>query len=116
MYGVTRCGSGSIIAALVSSKTSIIAKTGTAQVGGEGTFPHGWMITAAPYSVDAPNNLPTLTIVAMKENDGHGADAVGPLIAHTYEDIFNKGYVQAQFPRIPSQTEYCGKTGLLQYN
>jgi cell division protein FtsI/penicillin-binding protein 2 len=116
MYGVTRCGSGSIIASLVSSKTSIIAKTGTAQVGGEGTFPHGWMITAAPYTVTNPGQLPALTIVAMKENDGHGADAVGPLIAHTYEDIFNKGYVQTQFPPLPGQQQYCGKTGLLQYN
>jgi cell division protein FtsI/penicillin-binding protein 2 len=116
MYGVTRCGSGSIIADLVGSKTSIIAKTGTAQVGGEGTFPHGWMITAAPYSVTNTGQLPVLTIVAMKENVGHGADAVGPLIARTYEDIFNKGYVQAQFPPIPGQQQYCGKTGLLQFN
>jgi cell division protein FtsI/penicillin-binding protein 2 len=115
MYGVTRCGSGSIIAALVGSKTSIIAKTGTAQVGGEGTFPHGWMITAAPYSVTNSGQLPALTIVAMKENVGHGADAVGPLIAHIYEDIFNKGYVQAQLPPLPSQQQYCGKTGLLQF-
>jgi penicillin-binding protein A len=115
MYGVTRCGSGSIVAALVGSKTSIIAKTGTAQVGGAGTFPHGWMITAAPYSVATPNQLPALTMVAMKENDGEGAEAVGPMIAHTYEDIFSKGYVSAQLPSIPGQVTYCGKTGLLQY-
>jgi len=116
MYGVTRCGSGLLISPLVNSKTSVIAKTGTAQIGGEGTFPHGWMITSAPYTVDAPGTLPALTIVAMKENDGHGADAVGPMIAHTYEDVFNNGYVQTQFPRIPSVQEYCSKTGLLQYN
>ena len=115
MYGVTRCGSGSIVAALVGSKTSIIAKTGTAQVGGAGTFPHGWMITAAPYSVATPDQLPALTIVAMKENDGEGANAVGPMIAHTYEDIFSNGYVAAQLPPNPSQFAYCGKTGLLQY-
>jgi peptidoglycan glycosyltransferase len=115
MYGVTRCGSGSIVAALVGSKTSIIAKTGTAQVGGAGTFPHGWMITSAPYTVASPNQLPALAIVAMKENDGEGANAVGPMIAHTYEDIFSKGYVSAKLPAIPSQVSYCGKTGLFQY-
>ena len=53
----------------------------------------------------------------MKENDGHGSDAVGPLIAHTYEDVFDNGYVQAQLPPLPGQAQYCGmaKTGLLQY-
>jgi cell division protein FtsI/penicillin-binding protein 2 len=115
MYGVTRCGSGLLVAPLVNSKTSIIAKTGTAQIGGAGTSPHGWMITAAPYTVNDPGTLPALTIVAMKENDGHGANAVGPMIAHTYEDIFSNKYVTAQFPPIPGQQEYCGKTGLLQY-
>ena len=36
MFGVTRCGSGSIVQALFTSNTGIIAKTGTAQVGGAG--------------------------------------------------------------------------------
>jgi peptidoglycan glycosyltransferase len=115
MYGVTFCGSGLLVQPLSSSKASIIAKTGTAQVGGVGTDPHGWMITAAPYTVNAPDQLPALTIVAMKENDGHGADAVGPLIARTYNDVFSKGYVPAQLPPLPSLQQYCvQKTGLLQ--
>ena len=115
MYGVTRCGSGLLVAPLVGSSTSIIAKTGTAQIGGAGTFPHGWMITAAPYTVTNPGQMPALAIVAMKENDGHGADAVGPLIAHTYEDVFSqlKEYSQVQLPPILG-LEYCAKTGLLQ--
>jgi cell division protein FtsI/penicillin-binding protein 2 len=101
---------------LVTSKTSIIAKTGTAQVGGPGTDPHGWMITEAPYSVNNPNQLPVLTIVAMKENVGHGGDAVGPLIAHIYEDVFSQipEYKQNQFPALPTVQDYCRKTGLLQ--
>lgn len=115
MYGVTRCGSGLLVAPLVGSRTSIIAKTGTAQIGGAGTFPHGWMITSAPYTVNNPGQLPALTIVAMKENDGHGADAVGPMIAHTYEDVFSqlKEYSQVQLPPLAG-LEYCHSTGLLQ--
>lgn len=115
MYGVIRCGSGLLVSALVGSKTSIIGKTGTAQVGGAGTNPHGWMITEAPYSVTNPDQSPALAIVAMKENDGHGADAVGPMTAHIYEDVFSNGYVQASLPPLPTQQQYCGSTGLLQY-
>jgi peptidoglycan glycosyltransferase len=116
MYGVTFCGSGLLVPPLVGSKTSIISKTGTAQVGGPGTDPHGWMITEAPYSVTRTNQLPVLTIVAMKENVGHGGDAVGPLIAHTYEDVFSQipEYKQNQFPPLPTTGDYCRKTGLLQ--
>jgi peptidoglycan glycosyltransferase len=114
MFGVTFCGSGSLVKDLFSSRASIVGKTGTAQIGGAGTFPHGWMITQAPYSVKSPDQLPALTIVAMKENDGHGAEAVGPMIAHMYEDIFiNKKYVPAQLPS-PPDFNYCTRTGLLQ--
>ena len=114
MFGVTFCGSGSLVHDLFSSKASIIGKTGTAQIGGAGTFPHGWMITQAPYSVKNPDHLPAVTIVAMKENDGHGSEAVGPMIAHMYEDIFiNNKYVSAQLPG-PPDFNYCTRTGLLQ--
>ena len=71
------------------------------------------MITQAPYSVTAPNQLPALTIVAMKENGGEGGDTVGPLIAHTYEDIFNNNYVPNTLPG-RADPNYCGRTGLLQ--
>jgi cell division protein FtsI/penicillin-binding protein 2 len=113
MFGVTRCGSGSIVQDLFTSNVGIIAKTGTAQVGGAGTIPHGWMITQAPYSVTTPDQLPALTIVAMKENDGEGAFAVGPMIAHMYQDIFNNKYVPVQLPG-RSDPNYCTRTGLLQ--
>jgi len=112
MYGVVRCGSGSLVADLFSSRSSVIGKTGTAELGG-GLQPHGWMITQAPYSVANPDQLPALTIVAMKENDGHGALAVGPLISHIYDEIFNQGYVKVQTAPAPDQN-YCGRTGLLQ--
>jgi peptidoglycan glycosyltransferase len=113
MFGVARCGSGSIVSDLFTSSAGIIGKTGTAQVGGVGTIPHGWMITQAPYSVTTPDQLPALTIVAMKENDGEGAFAVGPMIAHDYQDIFSNNYVQNTLPGRPDPN-YCGRTGLLQ--
>lgn len=109
MFGVTHCGSGSLIPAL--SQVAAIGKTGTAEVAGK--QPHGWLITQAPYSLKDPNQLPALTIVAMKENDGEGAYAVGPMTANDYQDIFTKNYVTAQTPP-PADPNYCGRTGLLQ--
>ena len=71
------------------------------------------MITQAPYTVTNPNQLPALTIVAMKENDGEGAFAVGPMIAHDYEDIFKNNYVQLNCLALPTQTIVVG---LASYN
>ena len=109
MFGVTHCGSGSLVPAL--SQVAAIGKTGTAEVAGQ--QPHGWLITQAPYSLADPNQLPALTIVAMKENDGEGAYAVGPMTANDYQDIFSKNYVTAQIPS-PADPNYCTRTGLLQ--
>jgi cell division protein FtsI/penicillin-binding protein 2 len=112
MYGVTRCGSGSIVPGLFNSPWGIIGKTGTGEVGG-GRPANSWMITQAPYSVNNPNQLPALTIVAMKENGGDGGPQVGPMIAGMYNDIFSHHYVNAQMPTAPSST-YCCSEQLLQ--
>jgi penicillin-binding protein A len=117
MYGVVQCGSGSIAhVALNQSPWGIVGKTGTAQVSGAGGAfapAHGWMITEAPYTVNNPNQLPALTIVAMKENVGEGGSGVGPQIAEMYNDIFSNGYVKAQ--QIPiAGYGYCYKSGMLQ--
>ncbi|GHO43761.1 beta-lactamase [Ktedonospora formicarum] len=115
MYGVVQCGSGSVVPQLINSGMSIIAKTGTAQVSNDGSIPaHSWMVTAAPYSVNQPSQLPALTIIAMKENGGEGGSAVGPMIAAMYRDIFNNGYVKATLPAPISPTTYCCRTRLLQ--
>ena len=114
MYGVVRCGSGSIVPDLINSPWGIIGKTGTGQVSGDGHIPaNAWMITQAPYSVANPNQLPALTIVAMKENAGEGGNNIGPIVAHMYQDIFAHGYVKAQTPPPPS-TAYCCNARLLQ--
>jgi peptidoglycan glycosyltransferase len=114
MYGVTRCGSLSIVPTVFASPWGIIGKTGTGQVSTSGAIPaNGWVISQAPYSVSNPNQLPALTIVAMKENGGDGGLAVGPMIAKMYNDIFSHGYVKAQKPAAPSST-YCCTEQLLQ--
>ena len=114
MYGVTRCGSGSIVPDLYNSPWGIISKTGTGQVSTDGSVPaNSWMITQAPYSVTNPGQLPALTIVGMKENGGEGGSMIGPMIAHIYADIFSHNYVKAQMPGPPSST-YCCNEKLLQ--
>jgi cell division protein FtsI/penicillin-binding protein 2 len=112
MFGVVRCGSGSVVSQLFTSSAGIIGKTGTAELGG-GKAAHSWMITQAPYSVSNPTQLPALTIVAMKENGGEGGAVVGPMIAAMYNDIFSNNYVKAQLPT-PPDANYCCQTGLLQ--
>ncbi|QBD74591.1 penicillin-binding protein [Ktedonosporobacter rubrisoli] len=113
MYGVIRCGSGSIVPALLDSADGIIGKTSTGQVSDKGNIgAHGWMITQAPYSVQNPTQLPRLTIVAMKENAGDGALAVGPMLAGMYHDIFAEGYVKVDLP--PAIPNYCCSTRMLQ--
>jgi penicillin-binding protein A len=111
MYGVVRCGSGSIVNQLFTSNVGIIGKTGTAEVGG-GQPAHAWMITQAPYNINNPSQLPALTIVAMKENGGEGGATVGPMIAAMYSDIFNN-VMKVQLPA-PASPTYCCNTNLLQ--
>jgi len=114
MFGVVRCGSGSEVKELFTASTGIIGKTGTAQVSDKGDIPaHSWLITQAPYSVTNPGQLPALTIIAMKENGGEGGAAVGPMIAHTYQDIFANNYVKVQTPPTPDPN-YCCTAHLLQ--
>ncbi len=112
MYGVVRCGSGSIVQQLFTSQMGIIGKTGTAEVGG-GQPAHSWLITQAPYNVNQADSVPALTIVAMKENAGEGGSVIGPMIAHMYNDIFTNVMKNVQLPPAPDPT-YCCRTGLLQ--
>jgi len=112
MYGVTHCGSGLVAGVnLSSSPWGIISKTGTAELGGNKPA-HGWLITAAPYSVTNPTQLPRLTIVAMKENGGEGGNAVGPMVTNMYNDIFTN-VMKIQQPPAPA-ANYCFSTQLLQ--
>ncbi len=118
MDAVARCGSGVHAPTLQTSPWGIIGKTGTGEVGG-GEPAQAWMITQAPYTRSNPNQQPALTIVAMKENAGEGANNVGPMIAQMYQDIFSNGYVKAQAPVDALTTQnsifqYCSSTGLFQ--
>ncbi len=122
MYGVIQCGPGPLAPVhMNTSPWSIIGKTGTAQladVTDSGQLPvgdraEGWMITQAPYSIQNPGQLPALTIVAMREHGGDGGASVGPMIANIYNDVFSKGYVQANKLPVPGLS-YCYQTGLLQ--
>ena len=109
MYGVVRCGSGSIVPPLFNSPWAIMAKTGTGEVGG-GKPAQAWLITQAPYS------NPTLTIVAMKENGGEGGTVDGPLVADLYNYIFTNVMHIAPPPPPASQLQYCyNQTHLLQF-
>ncbi len=120
MYGVTFCGSGLVQGVTINtSRWSIIAKTGTAQVDNTGVTPaDGWLMTEAPYSVNNPTQLPALSIVAMKENGGGGGNANGPMLLKMYNDIFTQvpTYAQVQAPGVATggPTGYCCQTKLLQ--
>jgi peptidoglycan glycosyltransferase len=105
MYGVVRCGSGSIIPQLYNSPWAITAKTGTGQLGNS-VAPNAWLITAAPYQ------NPRLTIVMMKQNGGEGANNDGPTIADLYNTIYTQ-YIKIPAPAAPDPN-YCTTTGLLQ--
>ncbi len=111
MYGVVRCGSGSIVSQLFTSNVGIIGKTGTAEVGG-GQSAHAWMITQAPYNINNPSQAPVLTIVAMKENGGEGGATIGPMVAAMYSDIFNN-VMKVQLPG-PQNPAFCCNAKLLQ--
>jgi cell division protein FtsI/penicillin-binding protein 2 len=112
MYGVVRCGSGSLPEVkMVNSPWSVIGKTGTAELGNNQPA-HAWFITEAPYSVANPTQLPKLTIVAMKENGGEGGLSDGPMLAQMYNDIFTP-VLKTPAPPAPDPN-YCGATKLMQ--
>lgn len=120
MYGVNDCGSGSLDRVQLSyGKTpwAVVGKTGTAQVpkanpndniGGD-----SWFITQAPY-VYQSNQLPAITITAMKENGGEGAYANGPMLNADYNDIFSNIIKVPVPPPPPGGFNFCFQTGFLQ--
>jgi penicillin-binding protein A len=105
MYGVVRCGSGSIVAQLVGSPWALMVKTGTGEVGG-GKPAQAWLITQAPF------DNPALTIVSMRENGGEGGYMNGPIVADIYNDVFSN-IMHLPMPPAPDPN-YCFQTGLLQ--
>src|SRR6266699_2294885 len=103
MYGVARCGSTSYIPKMFDSPWSIIAKTGTGEVGGNKN-PQAWLLTQAPY------HNPQLTILAMKENGGEASFVNGPMVADMYNDIF-ANVLKLPLPPPPDpQNPYCYQT------
>jgi cell division protein FtsI/penicillin-binding protein 2 len=115
MSAVTTCGSGWHLSQNLGYQDSIAGKTGTAEIGNN-KIAHGWMITQAPFTLNTtdPEQMPALTIVAMRENGGEGAYAVGPAIWKMYNDIFSKDYVQAQLPAQLTSDPYCLNNNLWQ--
>jgi penicillin-binding protein A len=105
MYGVVRCGSGSVVAQLVGSPWALMVKTGTGEVGG-GKPAQAWLITQAPF------DNPALTIVSMRENGGEGGYMNGPIVADIYHDVFSN-IMHLPMPPAPDPN-YCFQTGLLQ--
>jgi penicillin-binding protein A len=114
MYGVIQCGSGSLsLVQLTGSPWSVIGKTGTAQTDNTGKTPaQSWFITQAPY-VYQSNQLPRITIVAMKEHGGEGAFVNGPMLRAIYDSIFTQVIKDVPQPP-PPDPNFCFKTGLLQ--
>jgi len=114
MYGVTQCGSGSLTQVqLTGSKWSVIGKTGTAQVDNTGKTPaQSWFITQAPYAFQS-NQIPRITIVAMKEHAGEGAFANGPMLRAIYDRIFTEVMKDVPQSQPPGQN-FCLNTGLYQ--
>jgi peptidoglycan glycosyltransferase len=117
MSAVTTCGSGWHIGNDIDGPASnaIAGKTGTGEVGGD-QHPEAWMITQAPFTLKTTSSdqMPAITITAMRENGGEGASAIGPAIWNTYNDIFSNNDVKAQIPtRFPSDP-YCRTVNLWQ--
>jgi len=122
MYGVNECGSGSLNVVQLSygyTPWSVIGKTGTAQVppgpGGKILPGDSWFITQAPY-VYQSNQIPAITITAMKENGGEGAYANGPMLRDDYGQIFSTVLKNVQTPAPPpGGFNFCYDTGFLQH-
>ncbi len=115
MVGVTQCGPGPLFSVkLNATPWGIIGKTGTGEASeGNAVPPHAWLITSAPYAIQNPSQLPTVSIVSMRENGGDGGTANAVLTKGVYNDIFNNNYVHVDQPQaIPAN--YCHTTGLLQ--
>ena len=116
MYGVVRCGSGSLTKVQLSfSPWSVIGKTGTGQVDSTGTTPaQSWFITQAPYAYQSGSGqLPRIAIVAQKEHGGEGAYANGPMLTNIYNAIFSQVITNVPQPPAPDPN-FCNNTGLLQ--
>jgi peptidoglycan glycosyltransferase len=110
MYGVVRCGSGSLVAVrLGGTPWQIIGKTGTGEVGG-GKPAEAWLITQAPFQ------NPRITIAAMKENGGEGGNVNGPMESDMYSQILPllNTPLPAPLPPTSPTGNYCYDTGLLQ--
>jgi len=114
MYGVVRCGSGSLTRVQLSfSPWSVIGKTGTGQVDNTGKTPaQSWFITQAPYAYQS-GQLPRIAIVAQKEHGGEGAYANGPMLTDIYNAIFSQVITNVPQPPTPDPN-FCYNTGLLQ--
>lgn len=113
MAAVAVCGGGWHLGQNFGYQSDIVGKTGTGEVGG-GLAAHGWMITQAPFTLHSTDQMPAVTIVAMRENGGEGAYAVGPAIWKMYNDIFAQGYVKTNMPAPLYSQSYCPSTNLWQ--
>jgi penicillin-binding protein A len=121
MYGVSECGSGSLTIVQLSypyTPWQVIGKTGTAQVPqdqGSTLVPaDGWFITAGPYIYQS-NQVPPITITAMKENSGEGAYANGPMLRNIYNDIFTQVMTNVHVnPVPPGGSNFCYNSSFLQ--
>jgi penicillin-binding protein A len=113
MSAVTDCGSAWRLNAAFNDTYGIIGKTGTGQVSSDGTKAHAWMMTQAPY-FNNPNQVPALTIVAMRENGGESTYSAGPAVWRIYNDIFSKGYVKTAQPTAIDPNSYCLANNLWQ--
>ncbi|GCF11437.1 peptidoglycan D,D-transpeptidase FtsI family protein [Dictyobacter arantiisoli] len=113
MDAVATCGSAWHLDDNFGYNYSIAGKTGTGEIGG-GQHAQGWMITQAPFTLNDPNQMPAVTITAVRENGGEGAYAIGPAIWKTYNDIFSKGYVKANFPTPRNPNTWCQPNNLWQ--
>jgi cell division protein FtsI/penicillin-binding protein 2 len=120
MYGVNECGSGLLSLARLSfqyTPWSVVGKTGTAQVSkanpNDNIGGDSWFITQAPYLYHS-NEIPAITITAMKENGGEGAYANGPMLNADYNQIFTNVIKIPTPPPPPGGINFCYNTGLLQ--
>jgi len=104
MYAVANKPRGTAVR-YIKSKTTIAAKTGTAQVVGipqsekkrmkEHELEYfkrsqAWLTTYAPYK------NPKFVITILVEHGGHGGSAAGPLVGKIYDKLIELGYMNAK--------------------